>query len=274
MILDGHIGFALPEEALDSFGRYLKAQGRLGGYESLSTLLTSLDADGVTFGLLLHGHNEHRLRAVRQHPDRLGTFAGVSLRALQADRAKALVEARRHIEAGCLGFGEITPYREGVSLDDPAFLALAELALELAVPLHLECTANVGEHRPGRVATPLYDFERLATRYPELKLILSSWGGGLCLFEMMPELPATLANVYYDTASPVDDFDVSVMMRTVPKVAAAHKILYGSAAPLKARRMEAYRQADVPPEVVHGVLGNNLALLLGLGSKLTSRLGA
>jgi predicted TIM-barrel fold metal-dependent hydrolase len=272
MIIDGHINLATPDDELDTFGQFLKASGQQPGWESGASLLADMDRDGVELGILLHGDNARRLELVRQHPDRLLAFAGVSMRRLRADQKGALAQARAHIEQGAVGLGEITPYRDGLSLDDPALGALVELAVTLDVPLHVECTATVGEYHPGRVSTPLYDFERLAVRYPTLKLVLSSWGGGLCLYEMMPELPAILTNVYYDTASAVDAFDVGLMLRTVPRVTATRKILYGSGSPLYPRNLEEFRRADAPREVIDGVLGHHMALLLGLsGSKVGAR---
>jgi predicted TIM-barrel fold metal-dependent hydrolase len=267
MIVDGHICVASPDDQLDPFARFLKAHDRLCGWESSADLIGDMDRDGVDLGVLLEGPNECRLDFVSQFPDRLVAFAGVSLRAMHTRPEATLTQARHDIASGCLGFGQITPYREGMSVDHPAFLALAKLALELDVPIHIEATATVGEYHPGRVSTPLYDFEWLATRYPKLKLILSSWGGGLCLLEMMPELPAVMSNVYYDTTSPVDAYDVNIMLRTVPKVAFARKILYGSGSPLLSRHLDDYWRADAPREVIQAVLGGNMALLLSLGRK-------
>ena len=113
-------------------------------------------------------------------------------------------------------------------------------------------------------AGQLDDFEALAYRFPQLSLILGSWGGTMCLQEMMPELPAAMLNVYYDTASPVDAFDVGIMLGTVTKVVRSRKVLFGSASPLLPRDLGAFRQAGVAREVLFGVLGNNLSLLLGL----------
>jgi predicted TIM-barrel fold metal-dependent hydrolase len=79
---------------------------------------------------------------------------------------------------------------------------------------------------------------------------------------MIPELPKILLNVYYDTYSPVDDFDIGLMLATTHKVIRSRKILYGSGSPMATRRLGDYRNADVPREVVFGVLGNNYKLLL------------
>lgn len=263
MIIDGHLIAATPDEELDAYGRFLKAHGRDAGYAEAADLIASMDKDGVDFGVLLEGPNWRRAAFIAEYPKRLGAFAGVSLRALAESPEKTLAEARSHLNAGFLGLGQIGAYREGFDLDHPALRPLYELAVECGKPIHFECTCPVGCGVPGRVSTPLYDFEQLAYQYPQLKMILSSWGGGLCLFEMMPELPRPLTNVYYDTASPVDDFDVDKMMQTVPKIVRTRKILYGSASPLLPRNLRCYQSAHAPKEVIFGVLGNNMRLLLG-----------
>ena len=61
-----------------------------------------------------------------------------------------------------------------MALDHPALVPLFELACELDVPVHIECTCTGGLPRPGRVSTPIYDFEEVAKRYPRLKLILGA----------------------------------------------------------------------------------------------------
>lgn len=263
MIIDGHLIVATPEDELDSYGRFLRAHGQGAGWATPEALMENLDADGVDYGILLQGPNKRRAFFIQQYPDRLGAFAAVSLRALASSPQATLRETRSFLRDGFQGLGQITPYREGFDLDDPALRPLFELAVECNVPLHIECTCTVGNGVPGRVSTPIYDFEEVARQFPTLKLILSSWGGGLCLFEMMPELPRLLTHVYYDTTSPVDNFEVSTMLQTVPKIIRTRKILYGSGSPLKPRDLAAYRSAPVPQEVLFGVLGNNMKLLLG-----------
>lgn len=266
MIIDGHLLIATPADELDAYGRMLAAHGLNKGWDAPEPLLDSLAADGVDFGLILQGPNRLREKFVARDPAKLGAFAAVPLRELAASPEKGLADARARIKDGYLGFGQISPYREGMNLDDPPLMALFELAQELGVPVHVEMTCSAGEPSPARVNTPIYDFEFIARRFPKLSLIIGSWGGTLCLYEMIPELPKLLLNVYYDTYSPVDDFDVGLMLATTHKVIRSRKILYGSGSPMRPRSLGAYTSADVPKEVLFGVLGNNYKLLLGLPS--------
>lgn len=264
MIIDGHIHLVTPDEELDSFGRFLKSHGRLKGWSSLDDLVTGMDKDGVDLGIILYGPNGARKEALTRFPDRFKSFFGVSLRALKAAPDQTRSDIVNSIKEGFVGIGEVTPYREGFGLDDPALDQLAKLAVELDVPLHVETTATVGDYIPGRTTTPLYDIERFAMDYPKLKLILSDWGAGLCLFEMMPEVARTLRNVYYDTTSIVDEYEVDIMLDTVSKVVRANKILYGSGSPYNERRLDRFKQAPAPKETVARVLGLNYQTLLRL----------
>ena len=131
-----------------------------------------------------------------------------------------------------MGFGQIELHRYGFNVDDPDFLSLVDLSIYLNIPLHLESSITIGNYEPGKISTPLYHFGGLlAQKFPDLKLILS-WGGGLCLFEMMPELPGTLRNTYYDSTCLTEGFDNQTMLRTATKVTSQHKMIFGSGAPL------------------------------------------
>jgi predicted TIM-barrel fold metal-dependent hydrolase len=264
MVIDGHIHLVTPDEELDPFGRFLQSRGRLKGWSSVDDLVASMDKDGIDLGIIVYGSNKGREEARARFPDRIKSFFGVSLRAIKAAPEQTLSEVVNAIKGGYVGIGEVTPYREGFGLDDPVIELLAGLAINLDVPLHVEATATVGDYIPGRTTTPLYDIERFAMDHPKLKLILSDWGAGLCLFEMMPEVAQTLRNVYYDTASIVDEYEIDIMLSTVPKVVRAHKILYGSGSPYNERYLGKYKEAPAPKETVARILGSNYKTLLKL----------
>jgi hypothetical protein len=266
MIIDGHISLAIPEKETTPYDRFLEQHVAFKGYKSGKQLITDMDKDGVDVGIILHGNNDHRLALANRYPQRLIAFAGVQMDALSENSKKELQKIRHLIISGCRGIGEVRLFSHGFGVDEPFLHALVELAIEMDVPIHFECTSTIGEYHPGRLGTMLYDFERLAILFPKLKMILSSWGGGLCLFEMMPELPKLLSNVYYSTASPVDDYDIGLMMRTVHKVCYPRKILYGSLSPHRKRQLDVYKNSGAPKEVVQAVMGLNLAALLGIST--------
>lgn len=262
MIIDFHLSLQTPPVRRTPYERFLADHGVADGYATAGEAVAALDRDGIDLGVLLHGPLEDRLAAVAAHPGRLLAFAPVSLRALQRDPAATIAAAAKALDHGCAGLGSITPYREAIDLDDASVDVLCALAAERGVPVHFECSIPSVTPAPGRVSTPIYDFEALARRHPQASFILGSWGGLLCLHEMMPELPRALNNIHYDTATPVDDADVDALLATVPKIVRQTRVLYGSASPRKPRDLSPYRSAAVPREVGEGILGRNARFLL------------
>jgi hypothetical protein len=214
--------------------------------------------------------NDQALAIIRRWPGRVAAFAMIQPKAGQA----SLAELARCLDGGMAGVGELGPYGQGYRLDDPDFLRLAEACIRRSIPLNLHTNEEVGHFYPGKAAPPQRDYYRLAARYPELKLILAHWGGGLFFFELMPEVRRVLRNVRYDTAaSPLifptrDIFDVA--LRCIDH----HKILYASDYPL---RLYPRRQPEpdftpflaeidalgLAPDVQADILGGNAARLLG-----------
>jgi predicted TIM-barrel fold metal-dependent hydrolase len=139
--------------------------------------------------------NDYVAEAVRSRPDRLAGLACVA----QGDPG-ARVELERCLDAGLSGCGELAP-----DPADPELLAgLAPLAgclRERGLPLVVHASEPVGHEYPGKGAFSPKSCYALAEAYQGLKLVLSHMGGGLFLYELMPEVRQVLADVYYDTAA-------------------------------------------------------------------------
>jgi uncharacterized protein len=293
MLIDAHIHYMPPALAadLDAFvqaepfwGLMLApdAGGKsLQGWATPERMIADMDAAGIDRVVLMGEYrrshegcvarNDQALELIRRWPDRVSAFAMLQPRAGQL----ALDELARCLDGGMSGAGELGPYGQGYRLDDPDFLRLAETCIRRDIPLNLHTNEEVGHYYPGKATTPLRDYYRLASRYPELKLILAHWGGGLFFYELMPETRRTLRNVWYDTAaSPLlfptrDIFDVA--LRCVDH----HKLLYASDYPL---RLYPRRQPEpdfrpflaeidaleLPANVRADIMGGNAARLLGL----------
>jgi hypothetical protein len=289
MIIDAHIHFAPPELAarLDQFARdepywgLLMGPGSLQGWASAERMIEDMDAAGidkvVVMGQYRRRHdgcveaNDGALALIRRYPDRVMAFAMVQPKAGRA----ALDELARCVDGGMRGVGELGPYGQGYRLDDPDFLALVEACIERDLPVNLHTNEEVGRYYAGKATTPLRHIYRLAERYPELKLILAHWGGGLLFYEMMPAAQKALRNVRYDTAASPLLFPTA---RIFPAALAAvnhRKLLYASDYPL---RLYPRQQAEpdfrpflaeidalgLADEVRADMLGLNAARLLGL----------
>lgn len=214
--------------------------------------------------------NNRALALQRQYPERFMVFASV-----QPADERALDEVQRCAASGAIGVGELNPYAQGFRLDSPAFLRLAERCIDLDLPILIHVNEPVGRYYPGKAVTPLVQYYHLALRYPELKLILAHWGGGLFFYELMPSVRHALRNVWYDMAASPLLYPTADVVAVALRCLSPHKILFGSdyPLPLHPRRSREPDMAtflneiialDIAPEVRDDILGRNAARLLGL----------
>jgi predicted TIM-barrel fold metal-dependent hydrolase len=256
------------------------------GWATAERMLQDMDAAGIE-RVVLQGEyrrtheacvarNNQVLELTRRWPDRLAAFA-----MLQPAAGQALDELQRCLDAGMRGVGELNPYAQGHSMDHPGFRRLAEACIEHDVPLCLHVSEEIGRYYLGKSTTPLRHYYELARRYPELKLILAHWGGGLFFYELMPKVRRDLRNVWYDTAASPLLYRTSSIFEVALRCVDHRKLLFGSDYPLllyPSRQSEpdfrpflAQVQAvDMPPAVRRDLMGDNSARLLGLLPDLRS----
>jgi uncharacterized protein len=293
MIIDAHIHYTPPElrENLDAFFReepfwgLLLAPGpdgrTLQGWAAPERMIEDMDAAGVDKVFLMgeyrrtheacEARNDRGLEIMRRYPDRVIPFAVVQPKAGQA----AIDELKRCVDAGMAGAGELGAYGQGYRLDDPDFLRMVEACIRLDVPLNLHCNEEVGRYYPGKATTPLVHYYELAVRYPELKLVLAHWGGGLLFYELMPAVARALGNVWYDTAASPLIFPTARIFGAALACVPTHKLLFASDYPL--RLYPATQDGpDMRPfikeignlgwddETRSAIMGENAARLLGL----------
>jgi uncharacterized protein len=299
MRIDAHIHYAPPELAarLSDFARdepywgLLMGPGSPQGWASAERMIADMDAAGVdrviVMGQYRRRHagcveaNDEALALMRRYPGRVMAFAMVQPKAGQA----ALDELKRCIDSGMPGVGELGPYGQGYRLDDPDFLAMAEACIDYEIPINLHTNEEVGRYYAGKATTPLRHIYRLAERYPELKLILAHWGGGLLFNELMPSVQKTLRNVWYDTAASPLLFPTKRIFRAALAVVDHRKLLYASDYPL---RLYPRRQPEpdfrpflaeiealtLSEDARADILGRNAERLLGLTREATRGVGA
>jgi len=251
------------------------------GWATPERMIEDMDRAGLDKVILLgEGQTRHEnavernntgLEIMRRWPERVMTFAVVQPRSGQ----KALDELKRCIDNGMSGVGELGHYNGGYRFDDPDFLRVVEACIDLDVPLLLHCNEEVGHFYLGKSITPLRHYYRLICRYPELKLILAHWGGGLFFYEIMPEVRKNLRNVFYDSAGGPLVFPTEAVFRAALNLIDHRKILYGSDYPLlicpeKQHEpdflpfLQEIGALDLSPQVYDDIMGNNAARLLGL----------
>ena len=246
---------------------YGDPKARMATAEDLIAAMDEAGVDmAVTFGFawadegLCREHNDYVLDAVRRYPGRLIGFAVVQPLA----GPQALADADWGLNRGLRGIGELMPDGQGFTWDDDAVQPFVQFVAERGVPLLTHANEGPGHNYPGKGAIGPDVLYRLATRYPALTLVCAHWGGGLPFYELMPEVRAACANVYYDTAASVYLYDDAIYR--VAEMCAPGKTLFGSDYPLvkPGRYLQRIRALGLPPDTEAALLGGTAARLLGL----------
>jgi hypothetical protein len=202
------------------------------------TMLSEMDAAGVDMAVLCAfpwmtlercaENNDYLLEVAAARPDRFLPFAVTNPRCGKS----AIEEARRSLEAGARGLGELHAQPQGFDPTDRGVMTpLVELAMEFGVPLMIHVNEPVGHDYPGKGQITPENIYRFVKAFPGVKLILPHWGGGLPFYELMPEVADVCACVYYDSAASPFLYR-SEIYRLAAAAAGGHKILFATDYPL------------------------------------------
>jgi uncharacterized protein len=237
---------------------------------SAEQLIAAMDAAGVdasvAFGFawsdpdLCRAANDYVIDAVRRWPGRLHGFAVVN----PAVKGAA-DEIERCLGEGLCGVGELMPDGQGYSFEDARLDRIIHLMAEHRRPVMIHAGEPVGHQYAGKSHDTLAAFYQLALRHPDAQLVAAHWGGGLCFYELMPEVQQALRNVYYDTAaSPLlyHDTVFSIASQVVP-----HKVLFATDFPLLTPRalLDRIRRLALPDPVLDSLLSGTALRLLHTG---------
>jgi len=181
---------------------------------------------------------------------------------------EGLREASRCLAQGALGLGELLPDGQGYDLDNPGLATLLGLAAEAQAPVLLHVNEPLGHAYRGKGPHGPAEALRLIQRHPQNDLILAHWGGGLCFYELMPEVRAACARVYYDTAASHLLYDDAIYRSALAW--APTRILWGSDYPLVSPRRDLarIRALGLAPESQAALLGGNLARLFAIEAEV------
>ncbi len=239
---------------------------------SAEELVSTMDGAGIDVsvmqgigwndvGLARHA-NDYAIEAVRRFPMRLRGFCSVNPRW----GAAALAEVERCAKAGLSGIGELHPDTQGFDLGDEATMApVVEAAMALGMPILTHASEPVGHPYAGKGRTTPDVLCRLIDNFPGATIICAHWGGGLPFYALMPEVLASLQNVFFDTAASPFLYRPDVFP-TVVRLVGDDKVLLGTDYPLidQKRLIRQVTNAPISDEAKDGILYTNAARLLGL----------
>lgn len=172
-------------------------------------------------------------------------------------------EARDGLEKGAVGIGELMPDGQGFALDDLDLWApLMELGRAYDATIMIHVNEPVGHDYRGKGRYGPQAACRLAGHYPDNRIILAHWGGGLPFYELMPEVRAALTNVYYDTAASFFLYEESIFRHVAAW--APHKVLFATDYPLVGQKsfLEHVQRCGLAPQTMEAILGGNLVNIL------------
>ena len=239
---------------------------------SAEELVSTMDGAGIDVsvmqgigwndvGLARHA-NDYAIEVVRRFPMRLRGFCSVNPRW----GAAAVAEVERCAKAGLSGIGELHPDTQGFDLGDEATMApIVEAAMALGMPILTHASEPVGHPYAGKGRTTPDVLCRLIDNFPGATIICAHWGGGLPFYALMPEVLASLQNVFFDTAASPFLYRPDVFP-TVVQLVGDDKVLLGTDYPLidQKRLIRQVTNAPISDEAKDGILYTNAARLLGL----------
>lgn len=246
---------------------YSKMHARIA---TVDDLVESMDKTGVDVSVALNfawqSHdlcvetNDYMMEAVTRYPNRVIGFCSVQPKAGD----KALRELERCHKNSIRGVGEMRPDDQGFDITDTeAMHTLMELTQSLDMVLLLHASEPVGHEYPGKGGTTPEKLYKFIKAFPNQKVVLAHWGGGLPFYTLMPEVARLLSNTYFDTAATQFLYHHDIFYH-VSGIVGANKILFASDYPLitQARALASVRILNIPLEEQALILGKNAEALL------------
>ena len=245
-----------------------------GGMATGSQLVEEMDKAGIDVSVatgygwtdsgVARTSNDYILDAARKHPARIVPFCSVN----PLWGLPAVEEVQRCVEAGARGIGELHPDTQGIISADLATLApVLDAARELRIPVLIHASEPVGHAYQGKGTVTPDMLEVLVRAYPDNTFVFAHFGGGMPFYALMPEVAASLANVYFDSAAFTHLYRPRVF-QSAATACGAERILFASDYPLvsQTRALARMRRGGLSESDEAAVLGENAARLLNLNS--------
>ncbi|MFH2060577.1 MAG: amidohydrolase family protein [Pseudomonadota bacterium] len=207
-------------------------------------------------------NNDVVIEAVIKYPTRLKGLA-----CFDVTWNGAADETQRCLDAGLCGAGELAFYLTGIDKT-----ALAQLEPIMAVlkennnpPCMIHTNEPVGHSYPGKTPVTLEQIYTLARTFPDNKIVLAHWGGGILFYNIMKkEAKSVLKNIWYDTAASPFLYDPKIYELALG-AGVIDKILFGTDYPLLSpdryyKDLESTTLSELQKDMV---LGGNASFLFG-----------
>jgi len=246
---------------------YSLPKSKLAGAQDLIAVMDAQGIDkAVVFGFpwknpnTLSDHNDYISASVEKFPKRLIGFC-----CLDPFSQTAPAEAQRCLAGNFAGVGELAFYQSGFNERSIKHLEpIMEICRQADVPVLIHTNKPIGHQYPGKVPLTFPELYGLIRKFPENKIVLAHWGGGMFFFNLVKkEIKESLRHIYFDTAASPFLYDPKVYSIAV-QIVGPEKILFGSDYPLidPSRYVKEMEAAGLSPDDTRRILGQNAAELL------------
>ena len=242
--VDFHIHVYPPEiicdaETLSQREPYFNAltHNRVHRWGTIEDLLSRMERDDVERAVvggfafrdlgLCRLCNDYIIEGVRRHPDKLSGLCLVPPLARGASE-----EILRCAEAGLVGVGELFPEGQNIDITDrDQTWRLAGVLHEANLCVLWHTAEPVGHAYVGKGNVGPREAAAFCMNHPEVKTVFAHLGGGLWLYELMPEMRLYLSNARYDLAA-LPWLYGPLVLKTIESAGVAHKFLMGTDFPI------------------------------------------
>ncbi len=248
---------------------YESPKSRIVGAKETVSMMDEHGVDkSVVFGFpwkkaeIFKRENDYILNAVAGFPQRLIGFC-----CFDALNPEAPKEAERCLDAGLKGVGELAFYKNGI--DEKVLDALdpiMEVCRKKNALLLIHTNEPVGHIYPGKSPNTLVQIYNLIKRFPNNKIILAHWGGGIFFYSLLKkEVKQSLENIWFDTAASPFLYDPDIY-DMASYLGLNGKVLLGTDYPLllPARYFKEMEKSGISDEEKDNILGKNALKLLNL----------
>ena len=243
-IIDSHTHI-LPREVQNNIHKYLNRDSTFSQLfndsqsvctvEELIESMEELNIDvSVILGMGWTDHkfneyiNDYILESSHKYPKKIIPMTGI----IPNHDNSGVYEAERCVNLGSKGFGEIHAYAQNFDIGNKTtLLPYIQLLESNNLPIIIHVSEPLGHKYPGKGTTYPNLIEQFVSNFPNLKTILSHWGGGAFLYELMPEISNSFKNVYYDSATSPFLYDKKIFQIAID-IIGSEKILFGSDYPV------------------------------------------
>lgn len=211
---------------------------------------------------LLRDHNDMILTDCAESDGRL-----YGLTCVYPFASDSAAEADRCLNLGAAGIGEVGLYDRDLDIEYiEAMAPVMAVCRDRGKPVMMHVNEPVGHSYSGKAPMSIRGIYNFVKSYPDNKIILAHWGGGLFFFNTLKkEAKGLLSNVWYDSAASPYLYDKSIW-NIASQIIDVEKILLGTDFPLlKAERyITELEDSGLSGEELEMICYSNAAGLLGI----------